>query len=296
MSCGDHWPSGSGKSSLVDGILYPALANQLHRAQLRVGTYGRIEGVANVNKVIYVDQSPIGNSPASTPATYSGVFELIRALYSQLPEARTRGYTARQFSFNVAGGRCEKCEGNGKVCIEMHFLPDLWVECEACRGRRFTEETLSVRYRGKSIYDLLEMPIGSALELLQNIPKIRRILKTLCDVGLDYLSLGQSSSTLSGGEAQRVKLASELARPDTGKTLYLLDEPTTGLHFGDIAKLMKVLHRLVDVGNTVLVVEHNLDSSSLQIMSSTWGQRQAGREVRLSLLERPSKLQSMDPN
>ncbi len=252
-------PSGSGKSSLVDGILYPALANQLHRAQLRVGTYGRIEGVANVNKVIYVDQSPIGNSPASTPATYSGVFELIRALYSQLPEARTRGYTARQFSFNVAGGRCEKCEGNGKVCIEMHFLPDLWVECEACRGRRFTEETLSVRYRGKSIYDLLEMPIGSALELLQNIPKIRRILKTLCDVGLDYLSLGQSSSTLSGGEAQRVKLASELARPDTGKTLYLLDEPTTGLHFGDIAKLMKVLHRLVDVGNTVLVVEHNLD-------------------------------------
>ena len=252
-------PSGSGKSSLIDDILYPALARKMHRAHLQPGTHDAIEGVSKLDKVIMVNQSPLGASPASNAATYSGVFDLIRELYSKLPEARVRGFTARQFSFNVPGGRCERCEGNGQLKIEMHFLPDVWVRCDACQGKRYTEATLSVRYQGLSIHDLLEMQIGNAFELLKNFPRIRHILKTLCDVGLEYLSLGQAASTLSGGEAQRVKLAAELARPATGKTLYLLDEPTTGLHFDDVAKLLKVLHRLVDVGNTVVVVEHNLD-------------------------------------
>ncbi len=259
-------PSGSGKSSLINDILYPALARRLHRAQLPAGPHRSIDGWKQLDKVVRVDQSPLGSSPSSTPATYTGVFDLIRELYSKLPDAKVRGFTARQFSFNVPGGRCEKCEGNGQCRIEMHFLPDVWVECDACHGRRFNEETLTVRYQGKTIHDVLTMKISQARELFANIPKIRRILATLCDVGLDYLSLGQSASTLSGGEAQRVKLAAELARPATGKTLYLLDEPTTGLHFDDIAKLLKVLHRLVDVGNTVVVIEHNLDV----IKSSDW--------------------------
>jgi excinuclease ABC subunit A len=259
-------PSGSGKSSLINDILYPAMARRLHRAQLKAGPHRLIEGWKHIDKVVRVDQSPLGSSPSSTPATYTGVFDLIRELYSKLPDAKVRGFTARQFSFNVPGGRCEKCEGNGQCRIEMHFLPDVWVECDACHGKRFNEETLTVRFQGKSIHDVLVMKISQARDLFANIPKIRRILATLCDVGLDYLALGQSAATLSGGEAQRVKLAAELARPATGKTLYLLDEPTTGLHFEDIAKLLNVLHRLVDVGNTVVVIEHNLDV----IKSSDW--------------------------
>ena len=191
--------------------------------------------------------------------TFTGVFELVRALYAQLPEAKLRGYSSRRFSFNVPGGRCEKCEGNGQLKIEMHFLPDVWVECDTCHGRRYNEETLAVRYHGKSIADVLDMPCGEAVKLFENIPKIRRILQTLCDVGLDYITLGQSAPTLSGGEAQRVKLAAELSRPDTGRTLYLLDEPTTGLHFDDVKMLLDVLNRLTDLGNTVIIIEHHLD-------------------------------------
>ena len=249
-------PSGSGKSTLVNDILYPALQNRSTRTGLN---YRKLEGGGNVNKFIRVDQSPLGHNPSSTPATYTGVFELIRQLYAQLPMSRARGFTARQFSFNVPGGRCEKCEGFGQLRIEMHFLPDVWVECDSCHGRRFTEDTLSIKYHDYSIHDVLEMQVGKALEVMGNIPKIRRILQTLVDVGLDYVSLGQSAPTLSGGEAQRVKLAAELSRPDTGRTLYLLDEPTTGLHFSDVGKLLIVLHRLVDMGNTVIVIEHNLD-------------------------------------
>lgn len=252
-------PSGSGKSSLVDEILHHALARRLHRSSAVPGTHDEIVGIEHINKVIQVDQQPLGNSPTSNPATYTGVFELIRLLFAQLPEAKLRGYTARRFSFNVAGGRCDDCEGNGQQCIEMHFLPDVWVECETCRGRRYNPETLAVTYHGRSISDVLDMTCGEAVRLFENIPKVRRILQTLCDVGLDYLTLGQPAPTLSGGEAQRVKLAAELSRPDTGRTLYLLDEPTTGLHFDDLAKLLEVLQRLVDLGNTVVVIEHNLD-------------------------------------
>jgi len=251
--------SGSGKSSLVEDVLYNALARTLHRAQTTPGAHDAIRGIEHINKVIRVDQQPLGQTPTSNPATFTGVFDLIRNLYAQLPEARLRGYTPRRFSFNVPGGRCEKCEGNGQLRIEMHFLPDVWVECDTCRGKRYNPETLAVRYHGRSIADVLEMSCGEAVRLLENIPKIRRILQTLCDVGLDYLTLGQPAPTLSGGEAQRVKLAAELARPDTGQTLYLLDEPTTGLHFDDLAKLLDVLNRLVDLGNTVVVIEHNLD-------------------------------------
>ncbi len=252
-------PSGSGKSSLINDVLYASLAAKLHRARLTPGAHDSIDGVEHINKVIRVDQQPLGNSPASNPATYTGVFDHIRALFTQLPESKLRGYTPRRFSFNVPGGRCEDCEGDGQVCIEMHFLPDVWVTCDTCQGKRYNPETLDVRYHGQSIADVLEMTCGDAVTLFQNIPKIRRILQTLCDVGLDYLSLGQSAPTLSGGEAQRVKLASELSRPDTGQTLYLLDEPTTGLHFNDLAKLLEVLQRLVDLGNSVVVIEHNLD-------------------------------------
>jgi excinuclease ABC subunit A len=259
-------PSGSGKSSLIDDVLHAALAKRLHRASVTPGQHDTIEGVEAINKVIRVDQQPLGNSPTSNPATYTGLFEYVRTLFSQLPDAKVRGYTARRFSFNVAGGRCDSCDGNGQICIEMHFLPDVWVMCDTCHGKRYNPETLNVKYRGHSISDVLDMTCGEAVELFKNIPKIRRILQTLCDVGLEYLTLGQSAPTLSGGEAQRVKLAAELARPDTGRTLYLLDEPTTGLHFDDLAKLLNVLQRLVDLGNSVVLIEHNLDV----IKSADW--------------------------
>ena len=251
--------SGSGKSSLVHEVLHNTLARRLHRARTTAAAHDEIVGIENIDKVINVDQDPIGNSPSSNPATYTGVFDLVRQLFAQLPESKVRGYPAKRFSFNKPGGRCEACEGNGQKLIEMHFLPDVWVECDVCHGLRYNPETLNVRYKGKSIADVLRMRVREALELFGNIPKIRRILQTLADVGLDYLALGQPAPTLSGGEAQRVKLAAELGRPNTGKTLYLLDEPTTGLHFDDIHKLLEVLQRLVDLGNTVIVVEHNLD-------------------------------------
>jgi excinuclease ABC subunit A len=251
--------SGSGKSSLINEILYNALARQLNRARTVVGAHDAILGLEQIDKVINVDQDPIGNAPSSNPATYTGVFDLIRQLFAQLPESKVRGYSAKRFSFNQKGGRCEACEGNGQKKIEMHFLPDVWVECDVCQGSRYNPETLTVRYKGKSIAEVLTMRVSEALELFANIPKIRRILQTLSDVGLDYMALGQAAPTLSGGEAQRVKLAAELSRPNTGKTVYLLDEPTTGLHFDDIRKLLDVLNRLADLGNTVIVVEHNLD-------------------------------------
>jgi excinuclease ABC subunit A len=251
--------SGSGKSSLIQDTLAKAVAKRLHITGETPGAHDELRGVQHINKVIEVDQQPLGSTPASNPATYTGVFEEIRELFARLPEAKVRGFRPARFSFNRAGGRCEACEGNGQKKIEMHFLPDVWVECDVCRGHRFNEETLAVKYRGHSIADVLDMSIGQARELFDNVPKIRAILETLCAVGLDYLTLGQSAATLSGGEAQRVKLAAELARPQTGRTLYLLDEPTTGLHFDDIRKLLKVLHSLVDQGNTVVVIEHNLD-------------------------------------
>ena len=252
-------PSGSGKSTLVEDVLHAAIARKLHRAALIPGAHDALEGLEHINKVIRVDQQPLGNSPTSNPATYTGLFDLIRELFARLPDAKLRGFTSRRFSFNVPGGRCEACEGAGQRKIEMHFLPDVWVECETCRGKRYNAETLDVKFHGKSVSEVLDMTCGEALQLFDNVPKIRRILQTLCDVGLDYLTLGQSAPTLSGGEAQRVKLAAELSRPDTGRTLYLLDEPTTGLHFDDLAKLLEVLQRLVDLGNTVVVIEHNLD-------------------------------------
>jgi excinuclease ABC subunit A len=251
--------SGSGKSSLVHEILFNTLVRKLHRARTAGAAHDDIRGIEHIDKVINVDQDPIGNSPSSNPATYTGVFDLIRQLFAQLPESKVRGYQPRRFSFNKPGGRCEACDGNGQKKIEMHFLPDVWVECDVCQGSRYNPETLAVRYKGKSIADVLQMRVSQALELFANIPKVRRVLQTLADVGLDYLSLGQAAPTLSGGEAQRVKLAAELGRPNTGRTLYLLDEPTTGLHFDDIQKLLAVLNRLVDLGNTVIVVEHNLD-------------------------------------
>jgi excinuclease ABC subunit A len=251
--------SGSGKSSLVNEVLYNTLARKLHRARTVIGAHDEIVGLEQIDKVINVDQSPIGNSPSSNPATYTGVFDLIRQLFSQLPDAKIRGYHPRRFSFNKPGGRCEACEGMGQKKIEMHFLPDVWVECDVCHGTRYSPETLLVRYKEHNISDVLKMRVSQALEVFANIPKIRQVLQTLSDVGLDYLALGQSAPTLSGGEAQRVKLAAELARPSTGRTVYILDEPTTGLHFDDIRKLLDVLNRLVDLGNTVIVVEHNLD-------------------------------------
>ncbi|WP_373651745.1 excinuclease ABC subunit UvrA [Schlesneria sp. DSM 10557] len=251
--------SGSGKSSLIDDTLARAISRKLNRATAQAGPYDELNGLEFLSKIIVVDQQPLGTTPASNPATYTGVFEHIRELFSRLPEAKVRGYSATRFSFNRTGGRCETCEGNGQKLIEMHFLPDVWVECDTCRGKRYNAETLAVTYRGKSIADVLEMSIGQALELFSNIPKIRGPLSVLAAIGLDYLTLGQPAPTLSGGEAQRVKLAAELSRPQSGKTLYLLDEPTTGLHFDDIRKLLKILNSLVDAGNTVVVIEHNLD-------------------------------------
>jgi excinuclease ABC subunit A len=243
----------------VEDILWKAAARALHRAQLTPGAHEAIEGLEHVNKVISVDQTPLGSTPSSTPATYAGVFDLIRELFAKLPDSKVRGYSARRFSFNQAGGRCEACEGAGQKRIEMHFLPDVWITCDACDGARFTAETLAVKFHGKTIADVLAMSVTEALELFASVPRIRKILQTLYDVGLGYIPLGQSAPTLSGGEAQRVKLAAELARPDTGKTLYILDEPTTGLHFDDVRKLLDVIHRLADLGNTVIVIEHNLE-------------------------------------
>src|SRR6187401_1435722 len=251
--------SGSGKSTLVNEIVYKALANRLNRARVKPGAHDAVEGIDGFDKVIEIDQAPIGRTPRSNPATYTDLFTHVRELYSLTPEAKVRGYKPGRFSFNVRGGRCEACKGDGTIKIEMHFLPDVYVPCETCHGKRYNRETLEVRFKGKSISDVLEMSVEEALEFFAKIPKIRRRLQTLHDVGLDYVKLGQPATTLSGGEAQRVKLAAELSKVATGKTLYILDEPTTGLHFADIEKLLEVLQRLVDNGNTVLVIEHNLD-------------------------------------
>jgi excinuclease ABC subunit A len=251
--------SGSGKSTLVNETVFKALANRLHRVRVKPGEHLGCEGIESFDKVIEIDQSPIGRTPRSNPATYTKLFDHIRELYSLTPEAKVRGYKPGRFSFNVRGGRCETCKGDGTIKIEMHFLPDVYVPCETCHGRRYNRETLEVRFKGKSIADVLEMSVEEALRFFAKIPKLRRRLQTLHDVGLDYIKLGQPATTLSGGEAQRVKLASELSKVATGRTLYILDEPTTGLHFADIEKLLEVLQRLVDAGNTVLVIEHNLD-------------------------------------
>jgi excinuclease ABC subunit A len=251
--------SGSGKSTLVNDILYRALARQLYRSREEPGSHKAIAGADAIDKVIRIDQSPIGRTPRSNPATYTGVFAQIRDLYAMLPESRERGYKPGRFSFNVPGGRCEACQGEGQRRIEMNFLPDVYVVCEVCNGRRYNHETLSVKYKGYSIADLLETPVSDALQILENIPQVKQKLQTLVDVGLGYVHLGQSAVTLSGGEAQRIKLARELSKRQTGKTLYLLDEPTTGLHFDDVKKLLDVLHRLTDLGNTVIIIEHNLD-------------------------------------
>jgi len=251
--------SGSGKSTLVNDILYRALAKKLYRSREEPGIHKAISGAENIDKVIRIDQSPIGRSPRSNPATYTGVFAQIRDLYAMLPESRERGYKPGRFSFNVSGGRCEACQGEGQRRIEMNFLPDVYVVCEVCGGKRYNHETLAVKYKGYSIADLLETPVSDALPVLENIPQVKQKLQTLVDVGLGYVQLGQSAVTLSGGEAQRIKLARELSKRQTGKTLYLLDEPTTGLHFDDVKKLLDVLHRLTDLGNTIIIIEHNLD-------------------------------------
>jgi len=251
--------SGSGKSTLVNDILYRALAKALYRSREEPGEHKSITGTEYIDKVIRIDQSPIGRTPRSNPATYTGVFTQIRDLYAMLPESRERGYKAGRFSFNVAGGRCEACQGEGQRRIEMNFLPDVYVLCDVCGGKRYNHETLAVKYKGYSIADLLETPVADALPVLENIPQIKQKLQTLVDVGLGYIHLGQSAVTLSGGEAQRIKLARELSKRQTGKTLYLLDEPTTGLHFEDVSKLLEVLHRLTDLGNSIIIIEHNMD-------------------------------------
>jgi excinuclease ABC subunit A len=251
--------SGSGKSSLINEILFKRLAVEINRSKTKPGKCKGIEGIENIDKIIDIDQSPIGRTPRSNPATYTGLFTPIRDLFSQLPEAKLRGYEKGRFSFNVKGGRCEACSGDGIIKIEMHFLPDVYVPCEVCKGKRYNRETLEVRYKGKNIYDVLDMNVSEALEFFKNIPSIQRQLETLEEVGLGYIKLGQPSTQLSGGEAQRIKLASELSKRSTGKTMYILDEPTTGLHFADVDKLIQVLNRLVDAGNTVVVIEHNLD-------------------------------------
>ncbi|MEX2325589.1 MAG: excinuclease ABC subunit UvrA, partial [Gemmatimonadaceae bacterium] len=251
--------SGSGKSTLIEDILHSALARHFYRARVIPGAHRAIRGLQHLDKVIDIDQSPIGRTPRSNPATYTGLFTPIRELFAELPEAKIRGYGPGRFSFNVKGGRCEACQGDGLVKIEMHFLPDVYVPCDVCKGKRYNRETLEVRFRGASISDVLELTVEDALAMFENQPRIRQKLQTLTDVGLGYIHLGQSATTLSGGEAQRVKLATELSKRDTGRTFYILDEPTTGLHFEDVRMLLHVLHRLVDRGNTVLVIEHNLD-------------------------------------
>ena len=251
--------SGSGKSSLVNEILYKHLAKVLNRAKTRPGAFDKMEGVEQLDKIICIDQSPIGRTPRSNPATYTGLFDQIRKLFAASPEAKARGYKENRFSFNVKGGRCENCCGDGMLKIEMHFLPDIFVPCDVCKGKRYNRETLEVTYKGKNISDVLDMNIEEAITFFENHESIRRKLETLYDVGLGYMKLGQASTTLSGGEAQRVKLATELSRRATGKTLYVLDEPTTGLHMADVDKLIGVLQRLTETGNSVLVIEHNLD-------------------------------------
>ena len=251
--------SGSGKSSLVNAILYKRLVRDLNRAHARPGKHDGIEGLEHLDKVIDIDQSPIGRTPRSNPATYTGVFNDIRDLYAATADAKMRGYGPGRFSFNVKGGRCEACQGDGIIKIEMNFLPDVFVPCEVCGGKRYNRETLEVRYKGKTIADVLDMTVEEGVEFFSAIPKIARKLKTLLDVGLGYVKIGQPATTLSGGEAQRVKLATELAKRATGRTVYLLDEPTTGLHADDVSRLLTVLNRLVEGGNTVIVIEHNLD-------------------------------------
>jgi excinuclease ABC subunit A len=251
--------SGSGKSTLVDDTLYRALAKSMHGSAATPGAHAAIRGAEHIDKVIEIDQTPIGRTPRSNPATYTGAFTAIRDLYAGLPEAKERGYKAGRFSFNVKGGRCEACQGDGLKRIEMNFMPDVYVQCDACNGKRYNRETLWVRYQGRSIADTLDTTVADALELFDAIPTIKRTLQTLNEVGLGYLKLGQSATTLSGGEAQRIKLAKELSRRATGRTLYILDEPTTGLHFEDVRRLLEVLQRLVSLGNTVIVIEHNLD-------------------------------------
>jgi excinuclease ABC subunit A len=258
--------SGSGKSTLVNDTLYRALARELYGSRELPGPYKTIQGFQNIDKAVRIDQSPIGRTPRSNPATYTGVFTAIRDLFARLPESRERGYKPGRFSFNVSGGRCEACQGEGQRRIEMNFLPDVYVLCEVCNGRRYNQETLAVKFNGYSIADLLELAIEDALPVLIDIPQVRQKLETLVDVGLGYIHLGQAATTLSGGEAQRMKLARELSKRQTGKTLYLLDEPTTGLHFDDVRRLLEVLHRLADLGNTVIIIEHNLDV----IRSADW--------------------------
>ena len=251
--------SGSGKSSLVNEILNKRLSAELNGAKSRPGKHREIRGIRELDKVINITQAPIGRTPRSNPATYTGVFNDIRELYASTQDAKLRGYNASRFSFNVKGGRCEACEGDGIKKIEMHFLSDVYVPCEVCNGKRYNRETLEIKYKGKNIYDVLEMTVEEGLEFFSNVPKIQRKLQTLCEVGLGYVKIGQPATTLSGGEAQRVKLATELARRSTGRTIYILDEPTTGLHVADVHKLIDVLQSLTDAGNTVVVIEHNLD-------------------------------------
>jgi excinuclease ABC subunit A len=251
--------SGSGKSSLINDILAKELQARLMRANTVPGKHDDIEGIKQLDKAIIIDQSPIGRTPRSNPATYTGLFTPIRELFAQTPEAKLRGYSPGRFSFNVKGGRCENCSGDGIIKIEMHFLPDVYVPCEVCHGKRYNREALEIHYKGKTISDVLDMTCEQALEFFENIPSIARKLETLVNVGLGYIGLGQPATTLSGGEAQRIKLASELSRRPTGRTLYILDEPTTGLHMADVDKLLQVLHALVDTGNSMVVIEHNLD-------------------------------------
>jgi excinuclease ABC subunit A len=251
--------SGSGKSSLVNGIIYKRLARDLNRAKIKPGKHREMAGIENLDKIISIDQSPIGRTPRSNPATYTGLFDLIRDVYASTTEAKMRGYQKGRFSFNVKGGRCEACSGDGIIKIEMHFLPDVYVPCEVCKGKRYNRETLEVKYKGKTISDCLNMTVEEGLKFFENLPRLKDKLQTLYDVGLSYVRLGQSSTTLSGGEAQRVKLATELSRKNTGKTIYVLDEPTTGLHTADVHRLIEILRRLSEGGNTVVVIEHNLD-------------------------------------
>ncbi|HEY4898166.1 MAG TPA: excinuclease ABC subunit A, partial [Candidatus Nanopelagicaceae bacterium] len=258
--------SGSGKSTLVNDVLYSVLANKLNGARIVPGRHRTITGIDHLDKVVHVDQSPIGRTPRSNPATYTGVFDKIRALFAETTEAKIRGYLQGRFSFNVKGGRCENCAGDGTITIEMNFLPDVYVPCEVCHGARYNRETLEVHYKGKTIAQILDMPIEEASHFFESVPAISRYLKTLNEVGLGYVRLGQPAPTLSGGEAQRVKLSTELQRRQTGRTIYVLDEPTTGLHFEDVRKLLIVLNRLVESGNTVVVIEHNLDV----IKSADW--------------------------